>query len=73
MGNILINTRVLRDPFLVGIPLIIVECRMQDIFILEFLKTTHATSVPRGSYQVVFLGPVYFEESICRLASSSRS
>ena len=29
--------------------------------------------MPRDSYQAVSLGPVYFEESIRRLASLSRS
>ena len=43
MEKILINTRVLWDPFLVGIPLIMVGRRMQDISILGFLETTHAT------------------------------
>ena len=43
MEKILINTRVLWDPFLVGIPLIMVKCRIQDISILGFLETTHAT------------------------------
>ena len=43
MEKILINTRVLWDPFLVGIPLIMVGRRIQDISILGFLETTHAT------------------------------
>ena len=43
MEKILINTHVLWDPFLVGILLIMVGRRMQDISILGFLETTHAT------------------------------
>ena len=55
--RILINTHVLRDPFLVGIPLIMVGRRMQDISILRFLETTHATYVPRGSIKPSPLDP----------------
>jgi len=36
------------DSFLVGIPQITVECRMQDIPILGSLETTQVTLVPRG-------------------------
>ena len=41
--KILINIRILWNLFLVGISLIMVERRMQDIFILGFLETTYAT------------------------------
>ena len=40
--KIFINTHILWDPFLLGIPLIMVGRRMQDISILGFLETTHA-------------------------------
>ena len=56
------------DPFLVGIPLIMVRRRMQDISILGFLETTYATWLQ----QTVSLGSVYFKESTCRLASPSK-
>ena len=40
VGKILINTCILRDPFLVEIPLIRVNRVIQDISILGFLETT---------------------------------
>ena len=46
--KILINTCNLQDSFLVGIPPIIVGHRVQDISILGFLETTHATNVTCG-------------------------
>ena len=67
--KILINTGVLWEPFLVRISLIMVGRRMQDISILGFLETSHAAWL----HQAVSLGPVYFRESICHLASPSRS
>ena len=51
VGKILINTCNLWDSFLVRIPSIIVERRVQDIFILGFLETTHATKVPRRCHE----------------------
>ena len=57
MERILINTRVLWDPFLVGVSLIMVGRRMQDISILRFLETTHAMYVPRGSIKPSPLDP----------------
>ena len=41
--KILINIRILWNLFLVGISLIMVERRMQDISIFGFLETIHAT------------------------------
>ena len=49
--KILINTRNLRDPFLIGIPSIVVGCRVQDISILGFLETIHATKVTRRCHE----------------------
>ena len=49
--KILINTRNLRDPFLIGIPSIVVGCRVQDISILGFLETIHATKVTRRCHK----------------------
>ena len=66
--KILINTCILWDPFLVGIPLIMVGRRMQDISILGFLETTHATWLQ----QTVSFGFVYLKESIHCPTSPSR-
>jgi len=49
--KILINTRNLQDPFLLGIPPTVVGRRVQDIFILGFLETTHATKVTHRCHE----------------------
>ena len=43
-----INTRNLWDPFLIGLPSIVVRRGVQDISLLGFLETTHAMNVTRG-------------------------
>ena len=76
--KILINTRNLRDPFLIGIPSIVVGCRVQDISILGFLETIHATKVTRRCHegdkwlqQIVSLRSVFLKESNHHISSSS--
>ena len=54
--KILINTCNLQDSFLVGIPPIIVERRVQDMSVLGFLETTHATKVTYGFRRPFRLG-----------------
>ena len=51
LENISINTCNLRDPFLIGLPSIVVGCEVQDISILGFLETTHTTKVTRGCHE----------------------
>ena len=46
-----INTRNLRDSFLIRLPSIVVGRGVQDISILGFLETTHATKVTRGCHE----------------------
>ena len=58
--KILINTCNLQDSFLVGITPIIVGRRVQDISILGFLETTHATKVPCGFSRPSRLGSSTF-------------
>ena len=64
--KILINTRILWDPLFVGISLIVVGRRTQDISILRFLETTYAMKVPRTCHigatwlqQTISLGSIY--------------
>ena len=46
-----INTRNLRDSFLIRLPSIVARRGVQDISILGFLETTHTTKVTRGCHE----------------------
>ena len=52
-----INTHNLQDPFLIGLPSIVVGRGVQGISILGFLEATHAVKVTRGFNRSSSFGP----------------